>query len=234
MNHEARPGMHFADRFDAGRQLAAVLGVYRSRSPIVVGVARGGVPVAFAVARTLGAPLEVWVAQRIGSPTDPDVTIGAISEGGAVSLDQELVTRLALPELVVALQVVRAAAEVDRQARVMRGGPPIDVRGRLVILVDDGVATGATIRAAAASVRARGPRELVLAVPVGALEVVQDLGRGFDRTICMAAKPMLHAIDSRYGDGWSVTEADVASLMTEHERERGFDLDEGGEPAHSA
>jgi putative phosphoribosyl transferase len=233
MDHEAGRGMLFADRFEAGLQLAALLGAYRARAPIVVGLARGGVPVAFAMARALGAELEVWIAQKIHAPSEPDVTVGAISEGGAVSLDQELVARLALPDLVVALQVVRAAAEIDRQTRVMRGGPPIDVRGRVVILVDDGIATGATVRAAAGSIRARGPREMILAVPLGTHHVVQDLGRTFDRTICMAARPTVDQVESSQRAGGRVSEADVAALMTEYEREHDTELDLEGEPAQA-
>src|SRR5262245_12572062 len=129
--------MIFADRGDAGRRLAERLGDLRGEGPVVVGVARGGVPVALEVARALDAELAVWFTRKLRALGDRAVTVGAVSENGAVALDQGLIAELALPELVVALQVVREATEVARAAADVRGGPRPTLAGRAVILVDD-------------------------------------------------------------------------------------------------
>jgi len=212
--------MTFADRCAAGRQLAVLLESYRHPQPVVVGLARGGVAVASEIARALGAPLEVWITRRIHAPEEPEMTLGAVSEDGAVALNKGLIARLALPELLIALQVVQEATKVERLVRVMRGGPPVDMRGRVVILVDDGIVTGASIRAAARSIQARQPSEIVLAVPVGSLAVVEELEPDFDCVVCLESGDEQVAIRSCYRDFWPVSEEDVAALMTQREREQ--------------
>jgi predicted phosphoribosyltransferase len=214
-------GMMFADRSDAGRRLAVPLGGLGEEEPVVVGVARGGVPVALELARALGAELAVWSARRIPALGDRQVTVGAVSEDGAVALDQELIADLALPELVVALQVVREAAELEREARELRGGPRGSLTGRAVLLVDDGIATGATIRAAAGSIRAQGPRRLVLAVPVAPLAILAELRSEFDHIVCLTAGHAGAPLAAHYGAFPPVPEAEVAALVDLRRRERG-------------
>lgn len=212
--------MIFADRSDAGRRLVEPLDGLRGEEPVVVGLARGGVPVALEVARGLGAELAVWFAHKIHALGERDVTVGAVSEDGAVVLDQDLIAELALPELVVALQVVREAAEVQRVAGEVRGGPRPALTGRVVVLVDDGIVTGATAGAAAGSIRAQGPRRLVLAVPVAPTQTLAELRPAFDRIVCLAAVPRGVALAAHYGDFPPVSETEVASLVELRRGER--------------
>ena len=209
--------MRFVDRFDAGRQLVALLRSYRDRHPIVIGLVHGGVPVASEVAAALRAPLEVWVARKIRVPGNDDATLGAVSEGGALSLNREVVGRVGLSDTELAGLIAREQHEVARAARVLRCGSRSDLRGQVVILVDDGVATGATVRAAALSIRAQEPREIVLAVPVASLEAIAELRADFDHIVCLDAEPMLLAIGSRYRDFRRVSSAEIVSLLNDRE-----------------
>jgi putative phosphoribosyl transferase len=209
--------MTFLDRFDAGRQLAARLHAYREERPIVVGIARGGVAVALEVARALGAPLEIWIARRLYAPDDPEEVLGAVSEGGATELE---LGSSALPSGELDALVAREAELCDQVAAVLRGRPPLSLRGRSVILVDDGCQSGATIRAVTRSLRAHGPARLLLAVPVGAADVLDELRPDFDRVVCLEAPAILGAIGAWYRDFWRVSAAEVTSLLAGYERER--------------
>ncbi|WP_255821705.1 phosphoribosyltransferase, partial [Anaeromyxobacter sp. SG26] len=149
--------MIFDDRSQAGRLLAAALEGYRGERPVVLGLTRGGVPVAYEVARALGAPLDVLVARKLGAPGDPEYAVGAIAEGGAVYVSRDAVRETGLSEEEVAVLAEREAAELQRRVRAYRGSREApDVAARTVILVDDGVATGATARAAARAARRWG------------------------------------------------------------------------------
>ncbi|HSN97713.1 MAG TPA: phosphoribosyltransferase family protein, partial [Candidatus Nanopelagicales bacterium] len=142
-------GMLFQDREDAGQRLAPLLARYRDQAPIVLGLPRGGMVVAYQIARALGAPLDVWVARKLGAPVQPELGVGAIAEGGEVYLDRDIIRMLAISEDELTDVAEREAAELERRVRLYRGrGGPPGVRDHTVILVDDGVATGATARAA--------------------------------------------------------------------------------------
>ena len=212
--------MPLADRSSAGRQLALLLERHRDADPIVVGLARGGVVVASEIARALGAPLELWITRRVCAPDAPDTTIGAVSEDGAVALNRDLIAELGLPHIAVAIEVVTEASKIEQAVWAMRGGPAASLRDRVVILVDDGIATGATVRAAARSIQARGPSELVLAVPVCPFDVLEELEADFDRVVCLQSLARRDELARCYRDFWEVSEAVVAGIMTEREREQ--------------
>ncbi len=170
--------MPFLDRADAGRRLAMLLEHLRGPDVVVVGLPRGGVPVAFEVARSLGAPLDVTVVRKLGVPFQPELGVGAIGEGGALVIDKRV--QAAAGVSVEELAAVKASerAELDRRVRRFRGmRPPVSLAGRTVVVDDDGIATGSTARAACQVARARGATRVVLAVPVAPRESVATLSR---------------------------------------------------------
>src|SRR5713226_5068289 len=159
--------MPFRDRREAGQRLAELLASLRALSPLVLGLPRGGVPVAFEVARTLDAPLDILVVRKLGVPFQPELGMGAVGEDGVRVLNAEVVREAGVTDAQLAAIEARERAEVDQRAARLRGGrPAIPLTGRTVIIVDDGLATGATARAAIRVARARGAAQVVLAVPV--------------------------------------------------------------------
>lgn len=172
--------MRFRDRVDAGHQLAARLASYAGRSDVIVlALPRGGVPVAFEVAKSLGVPLDVFLVRKLGVPGHPELAMGAIAAGGVEVLSEDLIQQLRIPRALVEQVAVRERLELDRRDRLFRGsrGAPI-VRDRTVILVDDGLATGSTMEAAVVALRHQGPAKIVVAVPVGARETSERIVRG--------------------------------------------------------
>jgi len=206
--------MAFADRTDAGRQLAALLMNRAGRHPIVLGLPRGGVPVAYEVARALGAPLDVWVSRKIGTPGQPELGVGAVAEGGAMYLNRGLMKELGLEEEDLAGPAQREAREVARRAlRFRRGGPPPGLRGRSVIVIDDGIATGGTVRAAIRSLREHHPKEIILAVPVAASQSLEVIRPEADEVVCVEDTPTLWAIGAWYEDFNQVSDEEVLRLL---------------------
>jgi putative phosphoribosyl transferase len=204
----------FRDRREAGRSLAVGLARYADRSPVVVGLARGGVPVAFEVARALGAPLDVLVVRKLGVPAQPELGMGAIAEGGARVLNPDIVREARVTEAEIAAVELRERIELERRARLYRGGaPPVDLRGRVVIVVDDGLATGGTARAAVVSVRRRGASVVVLAVPIGARATVDALGREVDDVVCVEVPRDLRAVGEWYADFSPTSDDEVLELL---------------------
>lgn len=208
------PHSLFEDRAEAGRRLAARLTSYRDASPIVLGLPRGGVPVAYEIARALGAPLDVCVVRKIGAPLRPELAIGAVAEAGALCLDRGLIQRMNVEDDELAgLIAARRAEIVERVERFRRGGPPLDVRGKTVLVVDDGIATGSTARAALQTLRARGAARLVLAVPVGASDSLERLAADADEIVCLHAEAPLHAVGLWYDDFSATTDDEVVELL---------------------
>jgi len=216
-----RPLPLFQDRADAGRQLARSLGAYRGGAPVVLGLPRGGVPVAYEVARALDAPLDVCVVKKLGAPIQPELGIGAVAEDGALYVDRDTMRLVGVSEEELAELVRTKRAEVDDRVRRFRGGAaPLDVRDRTVVVVDDGVATGGTARAALQALRARGAGRLVLAVPVGAADTIAELAEVADEIVCPHPKEEFRAVGLWYEDFSTTTDDDVVAILDQARGER--------------
>ncbi len=204
----------FRDRHDAGRQLAAELFAYRDEGPVVVGLPRGGVPVAEEVAAALDAPLEVLAVRKLGAPHNPEYGIGALAEGGTHVFDSEALAVLGINGGVLDSIVSRETEELRRRVAAYRGERPLMVlRGRTVIVVDDGVATGVTDTAALRAVRRLRPRRLVLAVPVCAPDSAVRLREEADEVVCLSEPPLLYGVGQWYQDFSQVSDAEVIAAL---------------------
>ncbi len=209
--------VHFADRRDAGRRLAELLGDYRREDPIVVGIPRGGVPVAAEVARALGAPLDVVVVRKIGAPANPEYAIGAVAEGNVSVISDEAVRALGLGTAELEAVLGRAEGQLaERLTRFRAGCPPLAIAGRTVLLVDDGLATGRSAQAAVRSLRERGVGRVILAVPVAAPDSAHELRRWADEVVCVETPADLWAIGLWYEDFSPTSDEEVIALMAEH------------------
>ena len=206
--------MHFRDRQDAGRQLGRLLLRYRDAVPAVLALPRGGVPVGYEVARALGAPLDVLVARKIGAPSQPELGIGAIAPGGVIVLDERTVAALGVTEAELEAIVARETAEMARRLARYRGDrPPPELRDRTVIVVDDGLATGVTARAAIASVRLEEPQAVVLAVPVAAPESARAFGALVDDLVAVIMPHDFRAVGLWYEDFEQTSDEEVLDLL---------------------
>jgi predicted phosphoribosyltransferase len=211
---QARP---FRDRREAGRLLAEQLREYAGRDDVVVlALPRGGVPVAFEVARALGAPLHVFLVRKVGVPGHEELAMGAIASGGVVVLDERLVRALGIDEAALQRAVAAEARELERRAAAYDGNreqPRLE--GKTVILVDDGLATGATMHAAALAVRRQNPARIVVAAPVASRETCEQLGEVADETICVATPTPFHAVGLWYDDFSQTTDDEVRELLAQ-------------------
>ena len=207
----------FRDREQAGDRLAAVLEDYRGRPGVVVlGIARGGLPVAARVASALGAPLDVLVVRKLGYPGQEELAMGAVGPGGVRVLNAEVMASYPVPRAVLEATVKREQAELERRELAYRSGrPPLELRGRTVVVVDDGLATGSTMRAAVAAVRAQSPAEVVIAVPVAAESSRQALAGEADRVACVLSSDAFFAVGEWYDDFSPTTDDDVRRLLAE-------------------
>lgn len=204
----------FTDRRHAGRILAGDLIALRDEQPIVLALPRGGVPVGFEVAAALGAPLDLLVVRKLGAPLNPELAVGAIAEHGGGALDQVTARRLGLTRQELDATIARETAELRRRVARYRGGrAAADVRGRTVILVDDGLATGLSDLAAVRDARAMGARRVIVAVPVGAGESVTMLGQEADAVICHTIPTDLRAVGLWYEDFSEVGDEEVLGLL---------------------
>jgi predicted phosphoribosyltransferase len=212
--------MKFRNRMDAGRRLAASLDPWAGRADVLVlALPRGGVPVGFEVARRLRAPLDVFMVRKLGVPFHEELAMGAIASGGVRVLNPDIVQGLGIGEDVLGSIEARERAELARRERTYRGDrPPLDVRGRTVILVDDGLATGATMRAAVAALRRLEPARVIVAVPVAAPEICEQLRAEADDVICAMTPPSLVAVGQVYEDFSQTTDEEVRALLSRAER----------------
>jgi putative phosphoribosyl transferase len=206
--------MPFVDRTDAGRRLAERLRGFRGQDVVVLGLPRGGVPVAFEVARALGAPLDVIVVRKLGLPFQPELAMGAIGEGGVQIIDRDLVQRSLVTDEELAAVEARERGELDRRARRFRGERPrTSLTGRTAIIVDDGIATGSTARAACQVARAQGAARVVLAVPVGPPHTVDELRSAADEVVCLETHEWFLAIGQFYADFTQTADEQVVDLL---------------------
>ena len=205
----------FRDRAQAGQRLADALSAYRSRSNLLVlALPRGGVPVGFEVARELGAPLDLFLVRKLGVPGHEELAMGALASGGIRVLNEEVVRSLAIDEGAIDEVARREERELARREREYRGdrAEPV-IRGRTVIVVDDGLATGSTMRAAVAALRTQQPAELVVAVPVAAAETCDALRGMVDAVVCVTTPEPFRAVGLWYEDFSQTTDAEVRELL---------------------
>jgi erythromycin esterase-like protein/predicted phosphoribosyltransferase len=207
--------MRFTDRVDAGRELATSLASYAGRADVVVlALPRGGVPVAYEVAQRLGAPLDVFLVRKLGVPGHEELAMGAISEGGVEVLSEDLIRDLGVPHAVVQQVAVRERLELDRRDTLFRGGRGlVPVRGQVVILIDDGLATGSTMQAAVIALKRLEPSRIVVAVPVGAKETCERLGRIADEVVCLQTPEPFQAVGLWYQTFTQTTDDEVRRLL---------------------
>lgn len=201
----------FQDRAEAGRALAKRLASRASAESVVVGLPRGGVPVAFEVAKALGAPLDVVVVRKLGVPGHEELAMGAIASGDVIVMNDDIVRALRIPASVVQAAIARERRVLDAREKLWRSGEAAtDVHGREVVLVDDGIATGASARVAIRAVRARGARRVILAAPVAPAEL-GSLGE--DELVLVEAASPFYAVGAFYGDFSQTTDAEVSRLL---------------------
>lgn len=205
----------FQDRADAGRQLANHLHHYANRDDVIVlGLPRGGVPVAYEVARALNAPLDVFVVRKLGVPGHEELAMGAIASGGTIVLNREVLDLLPGAERHIDAVAARERLELERREREYRGDrPQPDLKHKVVIVVDDGLATGASMRAAAEALRAHDVARVVVAVPVAARDTCASLKRQVDEIICAATPEPFYAVGLWYRDFSPTTDEEVRALL---------------------
>ncbi len=207
----------FSNRRHAGRVLAGALSAYAGRGDVtVLALPRGGVPVGYEIARALGAPLDVFVVRKLGVPGQEELAMGALASGGILVLDHDLIRTLSIGQGTIDAIIAIEQQELRRRERVYRGArPAVDVEGRVVILVDDGLATGTTMRAAIAGLRQLRPRQLIAAVPVAAPEACAELARLVDFMVCVATPAHLFAVGLWYADFTQTTDQEVRQLLAD-------------------
>jgi putative phosphoribosyl transferase len=207
--------MMFRDRYDAGETLAERLPEFKGRPDVMVlALPRGGVPVGYVVARELGVPLDVFVVRKLGTPGQPELAMGAIASAGVRVLNRDVVEGLGIPDWTIEEVTQQEQGELERRERQYRGErPPLDVRGKTVILVDDGLATGSTMRAAAAALRKAGAARIVVAVPVASRATCDQLREeGYD-VICATTPEPFFAVGQWYKDFNQTTDEEVRELL---------------------
>jgi len=211
----------FCDRVEAGRDLAAKLKHYANRTDVIVlGLPRGGVKVAAEVARELHVPLDVFVVRKLGTPGHPELAMGAIASGGVRVLNANVINALRIPDKVIDAVARDEQRELERREKLYRNGrPPPVLRGRTVILIDDGLATGATMRAAIAALRKLHPARLVMAVPVAAPEICDEFELEVDETLCALTPNPFVAVGFWYRHFPQVTDEEVRNLLQQADAE---------------
>lgn len=215
----------FRDRKEAGERLAAELGRLFAKAPelappAVLALPRGGVPVAFEIARRLDAPLDLVMVRKIGVPMQPELAAGAVVDGDdpVLVLNEDVVAQAGVSEAELEQARRRELKEIERRRETYLGGrPPLPVTGRTAIVVDDGIATGATMRAAVRALRRRGADNLVVAVPVAPRDAIEDLRKEVDRVVCLELPRMFWAVGAYYQDFGQTGDEEVRRLLTEAE-----------------
>lgn len=209
--------MQFHDRQDAGRQLAKALRFLEGREDaVILAIPRGGVVVGYEVAKELGLPLDVYITRKIGAPYNPEFALGAVASDGTRVLDEMVVRQLRVSEDYIEEETARQRQEIERRLAEYRGDrPPLELEGKTVVLVDDGVATGSTILATIRALKRRSLAELILAIPVGPPDTVARLGREVDRVVCLDTPEPFWAVGRFYTLFDQTTDAEVVALLRE-------------------
>jgi predicted phosphoribosyltransferase len=228
--------MPFQNRQDAGQRLASALEGYKQEQPVVLALPRGGVPVAAEIAAALGAPLDLILVRKIGVPIQPELAMGAVVDGPApiVVRNEDVISMCAIKEAEFKRACVKELREIRRRRKLyLTGREPIDIQGRVVIVVDDGIATGATTRAALRAARSRQPKKLVLAVGVGSTDTLEALRSEADDIVCLEPYETLGAIGFYYADFRQITDEEVLALLTRATREARAEPKQAVSPAET-
>ncbi len=207
----------YRDRVDAGEQLADALAdiVSPEDQPLILGIPRGGVPVAAVVAERLGGDLDVLIAHKLGAPGNPEFAIGAVAEDGSTYLDARIVDAYRIDDAYITAETKRQLEEVRRRAEMLRGErEPVPIAGRVCVVVDDGVATGATLEASLQLVRRRGAKKVIAAIPVGPPDTIRRLARAADAVVCPLQPRQFFAVGGWYKVFDQVPDEAVAALLT--------------------
>ena len=207
--------MIYRDRSEAGRRLAAQLRGYANRSDVLVlALPRGGVPVAYEVAKALRAPLDIFLVRKLGVPGHEELAMGAIATGGVRVLNEDVMRYISITDAAIDAVAAKEQRELERREQLYRGDRPApDVRGKTVLLVDDGLATGSTMRAAAAALRQQQPARIVVAVPVSAVQTCDEYRMGVDEIVCAITPEPFHAVGMWYADFSQTTDEEVRELL---------------------
>jgi len=212
--------LQFADRRDAGERLGQALSRFASLKPVILALPRGGVPVAFEVARALHVPLDLILVRKIGAPGHAEFGIGAVVDGAdpQIVFNDEVIAQARIPQEYVEAETNRQLREIERRRRAYLGDRrPVPVRGRTVIVVDDGIATGGTVRAALKALRRSGAGHTILAVPVAPPETLDQLKDEVDEIVCLSAPTPFFAVGLHYRDFGQTSDAEVVELLREAE-----------------
>jgi predicted phosphoribosyltransferase len=214
--------MIFKDRSDAGRKLATRLKRYANRGDVLVlALPRGGVPVAYEVAKELKAPLDIFLVRKLGVPGYEELAMGAIASGGVRVINEDVVRQLNIPDEVIDAVAANEQRELERRERAYRGNrPPPNVKGLVAILIDDGLATGSTMRAAAAALRKQGPARIVVAVPVSSPETCNEFRSEVDEIVCAATPEPFRGVGLWYEDFSQTTDEEVRELLEQEPPQR--------------
>ena len=214
----------FKDRRDAGRILTQKLSAYaRGQNALILALPRGGVPVAYEVALTLNVPMDIFIVRKLGLPGREELAIGAIASGGIRILNRDIIRMLSIPEEVINFVARRELQELQRRERLYRGNRPSpEVRDQTIILIDDGLATGASMRAAVAGVRAQNPARIVVAVPAAAAETCDAFRSEVEEVVCAITPEPFYGVSRWYEDFSQVTDEEVRTLLEEANRQLSY------------
>lgn len=204
----------FRDRVEAGKRLVSTLIDFAGKNAIVLAIPRGGIVVGFEVAQALGLPLDVIIPRKISAPDNPELAVGAVTEDGTLILDESLIKHLRVPEDYIKEESERQRLEIERRLKLYRGEALYpSLKNRDVIIVDDGIATGSTMKAALASVRKRGAKTIVVAIPVGPPSTIRELNKEADRVVCLHTPESFYAIGQFYEDFAQTVDEEVIRLL---------------------